>query len=50
MQKYVKKGKKEYAMIQIPAEAHRILKEYCDENGYAISKLLSIMIKNQTKK
>jgi len=43
--KYSKKGKKEYAMVQLPAEVHQILKAYCDKHGFKISGLISALVK-----
>jgi hypothetical protein len=41
---------KKYAMLQLPAEVHQILKKYCDKNGYKMSALVSNLIKTHIKK
>jgi len=38
---------KKYAMIQIDAEVHQILKEFCKEKGYKINGLIETLIKDQ---
>ena len=43
--KYSKKGNKEYAMVQLPAEVHQMLKAYCDKHGFKISGLISALVK-----
>jgi hypothetical protein len=43
--KYSKKGNKEYAMVQLPAEVHQMLKAYCDRHGFKISGLISALVK-----
>ena len=38
---------KKYAMIQIDAEVHQILKEFCKEKGYKINGLIETLIKEK---
>jgi hypothetical protein len=38
---------KKYAMIQIDAEIHTILKDFCKERGYKISGLVESLIKDK---
>lgn len=39
--------KKRYAMIQIDAEVHELLKEFCDERGYKIKGLVESLVKEK---
>ena len=36
---------KKYALIQIPAELHEELKDYCELHGYKIGKLTATLIR-----
>ena len=36
---------KKYAMIQIDAEIHQLLKDFCKEKGYKINGLVETLIK-----
>ena len=38
---------KKYAMIQIDAEIHQALKEFCKEKGYKINGLVETLIKEK---
>jgi hypothetical protein len=38
---------KKYAMIQIDAEVHTILKNFCKDRGYKISGLVESLIKDR---
>jgi hypothetical protein len=38
---------KKYAMIQIDADVHQLLKEFCKEKGYKISGLVETLIKDK---
>jgi predicted HicB family RNase H-like nuclease len=38
---------KKYAMIQIDAEVHLLLKEFCQERGYKINGLVETLIKER---
>jgi hypothetical protein len=38
---------KKYAMIQIDADMHTILKNFCKERGYKISGLVESLIKDK---
>ena len=40
---------KKYAMIQIDAEIHQLLKEYCKEKGYKINGLVESLIKEKVE-
>lgn len=40
---------KKYAMVQIDAEVHQLLKEFCKEKGYKISGLVETLIKDKVK-
>jgi hypothetical protein len=40
---------KKYAMIQIDAEVHQLLKEFCKEKGYKISGLIETLIKEKVE-
>ena len=40
---------KKYAMIQIDAEVHQILKEFCKEKGYKINGLIETLIKEKVQ-
>lgn len=39
------KVKRDLALVQIPTEVHKILKDYCDYHGYKMSALVSNLIK-----
>ena len=46
----IKKSKSEsYAMLQLPKEVHLILKEFCDERGYKMSRFVSNLIKEKIR-
>lgn len=38
---------KKYAMIQIDADVHLMLKEYCKEKGYKLNGLVEALIKEK---
>jgi predicted HicB family RNase H-like nuclease len=38
---------KRYAMLQIDAEVHQALKEYCKERGYKLNGLVEALIKEK---
>lgn len=38
---------KRYAMLQINAEVHQALKEYCKEKGYKLNGLVEALIKEK---
>ena len=40
---------KKYAMIQIDADMHHLLKEFCKEKGYKISGLIETLIKEKVE-
>jgi predicted HicB family RNase H-like nuclease len=40
---------KKYAMIQIDAEVHQSLKEFCKEKGYKINGLVETLIKEKVE-
>ena len=40
---------KKYAMIQIDAEIHQMLKEFCKEKGYKINGLVESLIKEKVE-
>jgi hypothetical protein len=40
---------KKYAMIQIDADVHQTLKEFCKEKGYKISGLIETLIKEKVE-
>jgi hypothetical protein len=40
---------KGWALIQVRAETHQLLKEYCDEHGYKMSALTNKLIKEYLK-
>ena len=40
---------KKYAMIQIDAEIHQALKEFCKERGYKINGLVETLIKERVE-
>jgi hypothetical protein len=40
---------KKYAMIQIDADVHLLLKEFCKEKGYKISGLIETLIKEKVE-
>ena len=40
---------KKYAMIQIDADMHQLLKEFCKEKGYKISGLIETLIKEKVE-
>jgi len=40
---------KKYAMIQIDAEIHLALKEFCKEKGYKINGLVETLIKEKVQ-
>jgi hypothetical protein len=42
-------NKKQYAMIQVTSEIHELVKEYCNQNGYKIGSLVSILIRKHIK-
>ena len=46
----IKKSKSEsYAMLQLPKEEHLLLKEFCDERGYKMSRFVSNLIKEKIR-
>ena len=40
---------KKYAMIQIDAEIHQVLKDFCKERGYKINGLVETLIKEKVQ-
>jgi hypothetical protein len=40
---------KKYAMIQIDASIHQVLKEFCKEKGYKINGLVETLIKEKVQ-
>lgn len=40
---------KKYAMIQIDAQIHQLLKEFCKEKGYKINGLVETLIKEKVE-
>jgi hypothetical protein len=40
---------KKYAMIQIDAEIHQLLKDFCKEKGYKINGLVETLIKEKVE-
>lgn len=44
-----KTEKRDVALIQIPGEVHRMLKEYSDYHGYKMSALVSNLIRKHCK-
>ncbi len=36
-----------YAMLQIKKETHELLKQYCEEHGHSITRLIEVMIKQR---
>jgi hypothetical protein len=46
----IKKSKSEsYAMLQLPKEVHILLKDFCDERGYKMSRFVSNLIKERIR-
>lgn len=43
------KVKRNLALVQIPTEVHKQLKEYCDYHGYKMSSLVSNLIRKNCK-
>lgn len=42
-------NQKKYAMIQVTTEVHELVKEYCNQNGFKIGSLVSILIRKHIK-
>ena len=40
---------KKYAMIQIDADVHQLLKEFCKDKGYKISGLIETLVKEKVE-
>jgi hypothetical protein len=40
---------KKYAMIQIDADVHQLLKDFCKDKGYKISGLIETLIKEKVE-
>jgi hypothetical protein len=40
---------KKYAMIQIDAEIHQLLKEFCKDKGYKIRGLIETLVKEKVE-
>jgi hypothetical protein len=40
---------KKYAMIQIDAQIHQLLKDFCKEKGYKINGLVETLIKEKVE-
>jgi len=40
---------KKYAMIQIDADIHQLLKEFCKDKGYKINGLVETLIKEKVE-
>ena len=45
----MQKPKDEYKMIQISADIHKLLKEYCKQNGFKMSAIVNILIRKHIK-
>jgi len=43
-------NEKKYGMVQLPAQVHKDLKDYCIKHGFKISALLANIIKQYIKK
>ena len=43
------KQEKKYSMIQVTSEVHELVKDYCNENGFKIGSLVSILIRKHIK-
>ena len=43
------KQRDEYKMIQISAEIHKLLKEYCKTNGFKLGSFVYILIRKHIK-
>ena len=43
------KQRDEYKMIQISAEIHKLLKEYCKTNGFKMGSIVNILIRKHIK-
>lgn len=41
---------KEYKMVQISAETHKLLKDYCKQHGFNMSGLIAKLVRDQVKK
>jgi len=41
---------KKYAMIQVSSDIYELIKDYCNENGFKIGSLVSILIRKHIKK
>ena len=39
--------KQKYTTIQIKKETHELLKQYCEEHGHSITRLIEVMIKQR---
>ena len=44
-----KSEKRDLALVQIPGEVHRQLKDYCDHHGYKMTSLVSNLIRKNCK-
>jgi hypothetical protein len=43
-------NKKDYKMIQVSAETHKLLKDYCVQHGFNMSGLIAKLVREQVKK
>lgn len=43
-------NEKKYAMVQLPVEVHKLLKDYANQHGFKISALLANIIRQYIKK
>jgi len=43
-------NQKKYSMIQVPTEIHELLKQHCNQNGFKIGAIVSILIRKHLKK
>lgn len=39
--------RQKYTTIQIKKETHELLKDYCEEHGHSISRLIEVLIKQR---
>jgi hypothetical protein len=41
----MRKGREEYKMVQMDAELHRYLKDYCKQRGFTMSGLIASLVR-----
>jgi hypothetical protein len=39
--------KQKYTTVQIKKETHELLKQYCEEHGHSITRLIEVLIKQR---